>query len=70
MALKRTRAISRRLPMCFTWAAYRLGFSIPPRTRSTKLREIPSSAVTVLAKPYPGADVDHWLDVISEAGAL
>ena len=28
--------------MCFTWAAYRLGFSIPPKTRSTKLREIRS----------------------------
>ena len=39
---KRTRAISRRLPMCFTRAAYHLGFSIPPRTRSTKLREIRS----------------------------
>ena len=50
--------------------AYLFGFSIPPRTRSTTLREIPSSAVTILAKPHPGADFDHWLDVISEAGAL
>ena len=50
-------------------AAYLFGFSDEPKARSSKLREIPSSAVTVLANLYPGADVDHGLDVISEGGS-
>ena len=44
--------------MCFTWAAYRLGFSIPPKTRSTKLREIRS--VRAMATGFMPA----WYDAL------